>query len=119
MESRANLSLHVMPDRNRLKIGDQIRLLRLPRADLEQRVREISEGAEMPGWTADTIERIIASDPVVTIKRIDEYGSPWFERRLPSPTGEIEYHSLTIMDDESWEFVLPSKGSSVQGRALK
>lgn len=91
-----------MPDRTQLKIGDRIRLLRVPQGDLEQRERELREGTEDAGWTADTIERIIAQYPVVTISSIDEYGYPWFEYELKSASGEIEYHSLAIMEDESW-----------------
>lgn len=60
------------------------------------------EGAEDAGWTADTIERIIAQDPVVTISSIDEYGLPWFDYELKSSSGEIDHHSLAIMEDESW-----------------
>ena len=56
----------------------------------------------MAGWTADTIERIIATRAVVTIDRIDEYGAPWFEVEL-SGGGGIEHHSLMILDDDSWE----------------
>jgi hypothetical protein len=91
-----------MPDRTKLKIGDRIRLLRVPEGDAEQRERELREGSEDGGWTADTIERIIAQDPVVTISSIDEHGMPWFEYELTSASGEIEYHSLAIVEDESW-----------------
>ena len=79
-----------------------IRLLSVPQGDIEQRERELREGADDAGWTADTIERIIAQDPVVTISSIDEYGLPWFEYRLKSASGEIEHHSLAVMEDESW-----------------
>jgi hypothetical protein len=91
-----------MPDRTALKIGDRIRLLRVPAGDLEQRERELREGAEDAGWTADTIERILAQDPVVTISSIDEYGLPWFQYELKRANGKVEYHSLAIMEDESW-----------------
>jgi hypothetical protein len=91
-----------MPDRTRLKIGDRILLLRVPQLDLEQRERELREGAEDAGWTANTIERIIAQDPIVTISSIDGYGRPWFEYELKSASGETEYHSLLIMEDDSW-----------------
>ena len=91
-----------MPDRSELRVGDRIRLLAVPACDLAQREREIATGAEMAGWTADAIERIIASDPVVTIDRIDEFGAPWFDVELDSADG-IEHHSLTILDDDSWE----------------
>jgi hypothetical protein len=91
-----------MPDRTRLRIGDRILLLRVPQGDLDQREREIREGAEFAGWTADTLERILAQDPVVTISSIDEYGYPWFEYELKSANGKTEYHSIAIMEDESW-----------------
>lgn len=91
-----------MPDRTNLKIGDRIRLLRVPAADVAQRQRELRERADAAGWTADTIERIIAQDPVVTISSIDEYGRPWFDYELKSDDRQVEYHSIAIMEDESW-----------------
>lgn len=92
-----------MPDRFKLRVGDRIRLLAVPECDLAQRRREIAENIEDAGWTADTIERIIAADPVVTVDRIDEYGAPWFSVELEEPDG-THYHYLTILDDDSWEF---------------
>jgi hypothetical protein len=93
-----------MPDHNILRVGDRIRLLRVSEADLQQRDQELRDRVEMAGWTADTIERIIAKNPVVSIDEIDEYGCPWFHVELTADDGEIEYHALTVMDDESWEF---------------
>ena len=58
-----------MPDRTALKVGDRIRLLRVPQVDLDQREWELRDGAEDAGITADTIERIIRTNPVVTIAR--------------------------------------------------
>ncbi len=95
----------LMTDRAKLKVGDRIRLLRVPDADLAQREREIASNSDMAGWTADTIERIIALSPFVVIDRIDEYGSPWFDAELLSDDGTTEYHSLAIMEDESWILV--------------
>jgi hypothetical protein len=94
-----------MPDHRKLRVGDRIRLLTVPKADLDQRERELREGAEMAGWTADTLERIISIDPIVEISEVDEFGSPWFEYRLPNDAGEIEEHAIAIMEDESWEYV--------------
>jgi hypothetical protein len=76
----------------------------VPKGDLEQRERERREGLEDAGWTADTIERILAQDPVVTISSIDEYGYPWFEYHLRVGDGGVEHHLLAIMEDESWEW---------------
>lgn len=88
-----------------LKPGDRIRLLCVPDSDLRQREQELLNGAEMAGWTADTLERIIALDPVVTINHVDEYGMPWFEYQLTGDGGRVDYHSLGITEDESWEYV--------------
>jgi hypothetical protein len=95
-----------MPDRNVLKIGDRITLLRVPAGDLEQREREVRAGAKLARWTADTIEGILARDPVVTISVVDEYG-PWFEYDLPDFDGHLEHHSIMIMEDDSWSIAPP------------
>ena len=94
-----------MPNHKKLKVGDRIVLLRVPEADLAQRRRELSSNAEGPGWTADAIERIIRQNPKVTISSIDKYGYAWFDYELKSDSGEIEYHSIAIMDDDSWEYL--------------
>ena len=76
-----------MPDRSLLRVGDRIRLLTVPACDLAQRKRELESHAKMAGWTAATIERIIATRAVVTIDRIDGYGAPWFEVELSGGGG--------------------------------
>ncbi|MDC0936010.1 hypothetical protein OAS39_06965 [Pirellulales bacterium] len=91
-----------------LRPGDSLRLRCVPKFDLEQRVREQQHGVELAGLTADTLERILELDPIVTIDRVDEDGAPWFEYELKSDDGEIEYHSIAITDDESWERVAPT-----------
>ncbi len=91
-----------MPDRKRLIVGDRVRLLRVPAGDLEQRDRERRGGVEDAGWTADTLERILALDPVVTITSVDEAGDPWFEYHLWTD-GVDHHHTIAIMEDGSWE----------------
>ena len=94
-----------MSDRTKLKIGDKIRVLKVPKYDLAQREREIAEGVEDAGWTANTIELILAQNPVVTISMIDEYGQAWFEYQLKTADGQSEQHSIAIIDDDSWEYL--------------
>jgi hypothetical protein len=89
----------------KLRVGDRVRLLRVPENDLTQRESELRDGKEMAGWTADTLERILAIDSVVTINRVDECGAPWFDYELVAADGTVEHHSLTITDDDSWERV--------------
>jgi hypothetical protein len=91
-----------MPDRTLLKTGDRIRLLRVPAFDLEKRERELRDGVEDAGWTANTIERILRHNPMVVIDRIDEYGNPWFDYKLVAADGTVEEHFLAIMEDETW-----------------
>ncbi len=91
-----------MPDSKNLKIGDKVRLLCVPAADMEQREREIAQGTANPGWTADIIELIIAQNPIVEIDDIDEFGRPWFTCNL-IVEGKTEQHTLAIMENDSWE----------------
>lgn len=93
-----------MPDRNELRVGDRIRILAVPECDLLQRQREIAAGNVDPDSTATVIERIIATNSCVIIERVDEYGAAWFEVEFEESDG-IHYHSLTILDDNSWEHI--------------
>lgn len=94
-----------MTDFNDLEPGDRIRLLRVPQADLDQREREIREGCEEAGCTADTIEMVLKQDPIVTITHVEEGGFPWFEYVLETESDGPEEHSIAIMESESWERV--------------
>jgi hypothetical protein len=94
-----------VPDPKTLKLGDQIRILRVPDADLRQREHEIATNAEMAGWTANAIERIIDQSPIVRIARIDDDGCVWYDAEVVGPNGDTEYHSLIIYDDDTWEHV--------------
>jgi hypothetical protein len=94
-----------LPDPNTLQIGDHIRILGVPEADLRQRKNEIASNAEMPGWTADSIERIIAQSPVVQVSRIDDDGCVWYDTSILGPDGTEEEHTLLIYHDDTWEIV--------------
>jgi hypothetical protein len=85
-----------------LKAGDRIRLLCVPESDLQQRERELREGIEGAGLTANTLERIIKLDPVVIIDRV-EYELPMFDYEFVGDDGFIEYHTIGICEYESWE----------------
>jgi hypothetical protein len=92
-----------MPNPNTLRVGDRIRILRVPASDLRQRENEIASGAEMAGWTADSIERVIAQNPIVQVSHIDEYGCVWYKTTIIGPDGTEELHSLIVYDDDTWE----------------
>ena len=92
-----------MPDPKTLRVGDRIRILRVPESDLRQRENEIATGSEMAGWTAGSIERIIAQSPVVRISQIDDDGCVWYDASIVGPDGTEEEHYLIVYDDDSWE----------------
>jgi hypothetical protein len=92
------------PPKN-VRVGDHIRILRVPDADLKQREDEIARGAEMAGHTADTIDRIIAANPIVKVWQIDEFGYPWYEVTLVADDGQADEHTLMVYDDGTWEKV--------------
>ena len=92
-----------MPNPITLRVGDRIRIMRVPASDLRQRENEIASGAEMAGWTADSIERVIAQTPIVQVSQIDEYGCVWYETTITGPDGTEEFHSLIVYDDDTWE----------------
>jgi hypothetical protein len=92
-------------DWRKLRPGDRVRLLCVPDADLRQREEEVCRGTEMAGWTADTLERILALDPVVTIVHVDKFGVPYFRYELLGADGRMEHHTLAITENESWELV--------------
>ncbi|MBR9921753.1 MAG: hypothetical protein GYB31_13015 [Bacteroidetes bacterium] len=93
-----------MPDRGKLKIGDKICLLKVPDDDLEQRKKEVAMGIDEAGWTANTIELIIAQNPIVEIDTIDEFGRPWFSCEV-MVDGNPEKHTLAINEDDSWRLI--------------
>lgn len=74
-----------MPDHKTLRVGDRIRLIGVLEADQHQRILELSEQTEMPGWSADTIERIIKLNTPVIISKIDEFGHRKREFKHQSP----------------------------------
>ena len=94
-----------MPDPKSLRVGDRIRILRVPTLDLQQRERELADNVEMAGWTADAIERIIDQTPIVQIARIDEYGCVWYDATVVGDDETEEHHSLIVYKDDTWERV--------------
>ena len=96
-----------MPDRTQLKVGDKIRILSVPQADLDQRVEERKYGLEDAGWTADTIERIIAECLVVEIEEvelIDDTRLAWFSVEfLTDSENSPDIHWIAVMEDDSCE----------------
>lgn len=98
-----------MPDRNNLKIGDSLRLLRVPEADLAQRAHEGPRAAGELLPTATILEYLLRHNPIVIIDQIDDYHQPWFSAWVKTDT-DIAYHSLAVMEDDCWEIVYQYQG---------
>lgn len=97
-----------MPDYKDLKLGDRIRLIRIPALDMEQHKRECRSGDRTaPGFsTMRVLQYLIDRKKICIIDEIDEFGHPWFSCSLRNEVGHgaIEWHFLNIVDDISWEF---------------
>ena len=79
-----------------LRLGDKIRIVRIPALLDEPRYHN--------GDWEDTLElyrTLIASNLVLTISEIDEFGRPWIEHETRDEDGTEHSHSLA-MDDNSW-----------------
>ena len=83
----------------KLRVGDRIRFSRMPALDREQFERTGDDS------TVRVLRRLIDGAVVCTVSKIDEHGSPWFDHDFVNDAGEEEYHSLVVMDDDSWEKV--------------
>jgi hypothetical protein len=83
---------------NKLKIGDKIRIIRVP-------------GEGIPNYyihrdTVRVYKKIIARRQPVRINRIDEYGSRWFSCRFKMQNGTWEWNYLAVYeDDNNWVIV--------------
>lgn len=78
-----------------LRIGDRIRIIDVP-------------GKGIPNYTIhpETVrvyKKLVKRNRSLRICEIDEYGQPWYHCRFRNRMGQIEYHSLNIMtDDTNW-----------------
>lgn len=80
--------------RRSLRVGDRIRIVRLP------------WDANAPGQTffpetRKLYEKLIARGRPLRVFKIDEHGLPWVACRFRRRNGSWEYHWLAI-DEDSW-----------------
>lgn len=94
--------------REELKIGDRVILTKIPKSDLDEREKQKQSWQEDVFCMANVLEHIIEQYPIVTIEDIDEYGNPWFSSEI-QVNGEIQNHTLALMDDVSWEKIWDMK----------
>ena len=83
-----------MPDPKSLRIGDRIRVLSVPKRDLQ----DLEAGQTHLRDTVEVLTWMVGKE--YEISMIDEYGHPWVEiHDFPSENAE---HSMAILDTESW-----------------
>ena len=89
------------PNWKRLRVGDKVRIVSIPTGDQAQYERDKDP------FTVRLFWRLIRKRSVITIFKIDEFGSPWFGYKFRNGRGTMEYHYLSIRDNESWVLVRP------------
>lgn len=83
---------------DKLRIGDRIRILSVP-------------GAEIPNYvllpeTRSAYRKLISRGRSLRICEIDQYGQPWFQFRFRRKDGTWEHHSMCVTpDDDNWVLV--------------
>lgn len=80
-----------------LRIGDQIRIVRMP-SDFSK------PGYYVHRETRRLYKRLIERRRPVRVCEIDEWGTPWISCRFRMKNGRWEHHFLAV-DDDSWERV--------------
>ena len=79
-----------------LKLGDSVRIVRIP--------SQFSEPRYQNGDWEDTFalyRTLIAGNVVLTISEIDEFGRPWVEHDMLDSNGNVTSNALAV-DDDSW-----------------
>ena len=94
-----------MPDPSTLKVGDRIRILSVPTADAVDAAAKMRRADPFAQWTMRILQRLADRKDIVRIDTIDEYGQPWFSYHFRNKRGAWEYHSLAIMEPDSWELI--------------
>jgi len=95
--------MKVVPDPRTLHVGDRIRIVACPKADVAQMAVAMRRGNPDAQFTVRILQRLADRRQVVCIDQIDEYGKPWFSYRFRNKRGRQEEHSLAVMDEASWE----------------
>lgn len=89
-----------------LKVGDRIRIVRLPSAAS----MSVANGHVLPADTRRFYKRLMALKKRLTISEIDGDGRPWIQCTLRRKGGGLDYHFLAV-DDDSWVRVKSRKRS--------
>ena len=97
-----------MPNPSTLKPGDRIRILAIPAADSAQAAAAMRRGDPLAQWTMRILQHLADRRDIVRIDEIDEYGAPWFSYQFRNKRGAWEYHTVAVMDSDSWEPLSPS-----------
>jgi hypothetical protein len=80
-----------------LKLGDRIRIVRLP-------PEWQNAGYRVPRSTRSVYRKLIERQRPLVVSEIDERGLPWIWCRFRSRRGGLEHHAL-VVDDGCWVHV--------------
>jgi hypothetical protein len=84
-----------MPNPKTLKLGDKIRIVSVPKKDLDA----LASGSAYLEETVQVLKWMIGKE--FTIWQVDEFGNPWIEViGYPDPDGAE--HTMAIFDSDSW-----------------
>ena len=87
-----------MPDPATLKVGDKVRIVAVPKGDLEL----FESGQTYLEEVVQVLKWMVGKEFVVEF--IDADGKPWLDvAGYPCPQGAE--HTMALMDSESWERV--------------
>jgi len=84
-----------MSDRAKLRVGDKIRIVAVPKDDLAA----LEPGSTYLKETVSVLKWMVGKE--FNVDSIDEYGNPWvYVAGYPDPEGGE--HFMAIFDSESW-----------------
>lgn len=76
---------------------------------MNDRIRFVRVPPNEPPETVRLFQKLIARKRSVRVCEIDEFGNPWIACRFRRKNNTWEYHSLAIMEGESWVKVRKKK----------
>ena len=96
-----------MKDYRNLKVGDRIKIVSIPKIDIDSRNDQIRRGMKIdpPLDTVRVLQHLKDKKKKCIINEIDDHGHPWiyiqFKNKIDH--GIMEHHYIAIWDNDSWE----------------
>jgi hypothetical protein len=90
-----------MDDWKSLRVGDRIRVVRLPST-----FGQLAPDTKLAPEEVRLYKKLLASRKQLTVTEIDKDGRPWIRCCFRQRNGRLEIHYLAV-DDDSWVRVRP------------